>query len=156
MTAPDLARLRALAEAATAGPWRAMRNGNQYIHVGEGEHGNKLVGTSRIVELERPWNPYAGRKDDPEVVRLPNADADYIAALSPDVALALLAEVEAGREVALAFKAYISEFGIEHGGERDEDENDYPCPEDDTCRCEHVEHINRVIAAHDAARAGGA
>jgi len=82
------------------------------------------------------------------------AARDHVVAASPDVVLALVREALAGREVAQAFKAYISEFGIEHGGERDEDENDYPCPEDDTCRCEHVEHINRVIAAYDAARAG--
>jgi hypothetical protein len=136
-----LAELRALAEAATPGKWErgsgsatVWTAGDVHLHIAECETDERGLPPSETMQAV--------------------ANADYIAALPPEVTLALVREALAGREVAQAFKAYISEFGIEHGGERDEDENDYPCPEDDTCRCEHVEHINRVIAAYDAARAG--
>jgi len=147
ITLQRLAEIKALAEAATAGPWRAMRNGNQYLHVGEGEHGNKLVGASRIVELERPWNPYAGRKDDPEVVRLPDADADLIAALSPDTILAILREIEAGRALrdlaATACAIVDSHIGCE------------PVDHDDVVELGvFVEQMKMTIVAYDAALAG--
>jgi hypothetical protein len=105
MTAPNLSALRALAEKATAGPWRSLRDGNQYVNTSYIPTAN-LVGASRIEGLVRPWNPHAyvafGFKPaEFETVRFVDEDADYIAALSPSIVLTLLSELEQWRAIAV-------------------------------------------------------
>lgn len=80
----QLADLIALSEKATPGPWRSMRDGNQYIKT-DYMPTAKLVGASRLDGLLRPWNPHAyiafGFKPrEFETVRLLDEDADFIEA----------------------------------------------------------------------------
>lgn len=89
--------LLALAGKATRGPYRSMRDGNQYIDT-RYMPTCKLVGASIVEGLVRPWNPHAmlsfGLKaSEHEVVRFKDADADYIAACSPDAIAKLACEV---------------------------------------------------------------
>jgi len=98
----DLVKLEALAKAATPGPWMSLRDGNQYIETSYLPTA-KGVGASRIPEIARPWNPHAYvrfgfRPTEFETARFKDADADFIAAMNPAVALALIAEVRAHRE----------------------------------------------------------
>jgi hypothetical protein len=85
--------LRALHEKATPGPWRAMRDGNQYL-----DGGRTIVGASRLEGPKRPWNAryVVPAEQLEEVARFTDDDADLIAAVQralPD----LLAAVEAAR-----------------------------------------------------------
>lgn len=80
----DLDEVRALAEAATPGPWQSWRDGNQYVDVTwKTKYGTQLYehlcGASIVKPLQRPWSPFAYKKEDPNVVRLRNEDADFIA-----------------------------------------------------------------------------
>lgn len=76
MTPEDQARLRKRAEAATKGPWRSCRNAQRpYKHIRFGHDENYTS------------SPLAAQ------------DADYIAAASPTVILALLDEVERGEKI---------------------------------------------------------
>lgn len=90
----DTTALKELADAASPGPWRAMRNGNQYLDVELDQRRGKdmispkgrvtLVGASIVEGLQRPWNPWwCGDSTSPatqETVRLKDADADFVAA----------------------------------------------------------------------------
>ena len=100
MTPAQLSTLEKLARGATAGPWRSMRDGNQYLGTRYMPTA-RCVGASRVEGLLRPWNPHAAiafgqPATEHEVVRLLDADADYIAACSPEVILALIAAVRKG------------------------------------------------------------
>ena len=103
MTSPDeilsrLSEIEAGEAKATKGPWRSMREGNQYIGVelnprlgrsAAGPRASKLVGASRIEGIERPWNPWwVGDPYSPkteETVRLTDEDADFVAASRSDI-----------------------------------------------------------------------
>ncbi len=79
----DLARLKALAEKATKGPWAADIRGR-------GESGAWVEDISSPSEKHmicwgHDYDDYGGMKP---------ADADYIAACSPDVVLSLIARLE--------------------------------------------------------------
>lgn len=96
----DTKALRALADAATPGPWRAMRDGNQYIQTGKLTP--TLVGASRVDGVARPWNPYSffgGIKlhAEFETARFKDADADFIAAARATVT-AMCDEIDLLRE----------------------------------------------------------
>lgn len=64
----DLEPIKERLAAASPGPWRAMRDGNQYVGVElDGRKGKNvihptgrgtLVGASRVEGLARPWNPW--------------------------------------------------------------------------------------------------
>lgn len=73
MTPEEIADARRLCEVATPGPWRSSRRGNQRI-------GDRLVGASEIVAIQRPWNPSAIVPDCPTTARFEDPDADFIAA----------------------------------------------------------------------------
>lgn len=100
MTPAELARLKALANAATPGPWR-------------GEFG-EVLRVSPTPTRENPDHVYTTvlpwveqhPSGDP-VVKFEEADAAYIAAMHPQTTLALIAEVgrlrEAGRDVVSAY-----------------------------------------------------
>lgn len=80
----DLDAIRVLAAAATPGPWRSMRDGNQYIGTRYMPTA-KCVGTSRVDGIVRPWNPHAYiawgfPAEKFEVAQFLDADADFIAA----------------------------------------------------------------------------
>lgn len=103
----DLHPIKERLSAASQGPWRAMRDGNQYVGVElDGRKGKNvihpagrgtLVGASHVEGLVRPWNPWwVGDSTSPETqetVRLKDADADFVAAAPRDIA-ALIEEVE--------------------------------------------------------------
>lgn len=74
MTDDDIKRLKRLAEQATPGPWRVNMKGHSYHEV------------ARVNDLEIA---------PPNSVELSHwtIDADYIAAMSPSVTLALLREI---------------------------------------------------------------
>ena len=93
-----LSEIEAREAKATKGPWRSMREGNQYIGVelnprlgrsAAGPRASKLVGASRIEGIERPWNPWwVGDPYSPkteETVRLTDEDADFVAASRSDI-----------------------------------------------------------------------
>ena len=84
MTATELDAILARADAATPGPWRSMRSGNQY----------RVVGASRIEEIPRPWSPHGhlDKAHEANVSRFLDCDADFIAAAREDVP-SLVAEV---------------------------------------------------------------
>lgn len=86
----DLTSLKRLAEAATPGPWEAA-------HAGQGSFGGKFVITEHFVR--RPGDDIAIVADVIEPGSgAPSAEnASYIAALSPDKLLKLIAVVEAAR-----------------------------------------------------------
>lgn len=84
--------IRAALEAATKGPWRSMRNGNQRIAEKDGRL--QHVGASTVTGLPRAWNPAGIVADDPSVSRFTDADADLIAS-APQWLAELLAECEA-------------------------------------------------------------
>lgn len=96
----ELDSLDALANAATPGPWRSMREGNQYVGISAFEP--KLVAASRVDGIRRPSNPYSAAHfgsdtKEPEVARFIDADADFIAAARTAVP-ALCAEVRRLRD----------------------------------------------------------
>lgn len=102
MTPINIDRIVALAEKATPGPYRSMRDGNQYLET-RYIPTCKLVGASRIDGLKRPWNPHAAiafglKAEDHEIVRFTDEDADYIAACSPETILALCNAVRCAME----------------------------------------------------------
>ncbi len=80
-----IARLRARRENAdTPPPWRAMRDGNQYLKTRYMPTAT-LVGSSRIDGPHRPWNPHAllafgFKPEEYETVRFTDADADFVEA----------------------------------------------------------------------------
>lgn len=82
MNETDLARLRALAEKATPGPW-------------------ELLGANGIVSIEKAGAPpivaWLGFDDSHRPKAAHKANAAYLAALSPEVVLALLDAVAEGR-----------------------------------------------------------
>jgi len=93
----NLDAIRERESKATKGPWRSMREGNQYV---EARYLPciKLVGASRIDGIQRPWNPYAyvqfGMKAEThEVARFIDEDADFIANARQDIP-DLLAEID--------------------------------------------------------------
>lgn len=96
----SLSQLLELAGKATKGPWRAMRDGNQYIN----GDANLLCGASRIEELTRPHNPWYVKPlhELESVSRFLDKDADFIAAANPETVTALVNEVIKLRE-ALGF-----------------------------------------------------
>lgn len=77
-----LAEIRARLDAATPGPWRSMREGNQFLNC-KYLPTAKCVGASRVDGLPRPWNPHAVisfmKLDAAEVSRFKDEDADFIA-----------------------------------------------------------------------------
>jgi hypothetical protein len=121
MTQAQLRHLRRLAAAATPGPWRSTREGNQYVNAGHMGRPD-LVEASKIEALKRPWNPYkyvidgAGASEF-ETVRFRDADADYIAALSPDVVFQLIGALErlAGYKRYACLKCGCMDFDYELG-----------------------------------------
>ena len=93
MTDEELARLEALVQAATPGPWRAMHDGNSKLADGIG------CGQSRVDGLPRPYNPrWIGYRTAEtaearhRTTMLVDADAAFIAA-ARDAVPALVAEV---------------------------------------------------------------
>lgn len=100
-TDPELTAIRERAAKATAGPWRSLRDGNQYIDDGHATH---IVGASRIEELPRPfhWSPH--HTDKPQVSRFLDADADFIAHAREDIP-ELLRRLDAAREDLVSCKA---------------------------------------------------
>lgn len=99
MTAPDL---RALAEAATPGPWQANVLGSEGYAV-VGDTGRRFAGDRvRLGHIARCGH---------ESWEIDKANAAYIAAASPDVILALLDEIEAHRQT-----AHLSDPGGRHVG----------------------------------------
>ena len=104
--APDaeqrLAEIRErLAKRASRGPWRSLRDGNQYVNTFYLPTA-KVVGASRVDGLVRPWNPHAlvafGFKPaEYETSRFIDEDADFIAAAPEDVAYLLDLIAEQGR-----------------------------------------------------------
>lgn len=108
----DLASLRRLAQAATPGPWR----------VGDGSFASEnLIADVRGVSV---WGPYHATSCGEE--------AAYIASVSPDVLLALLAEVE-------RLRAALKNYGSHE--------------EDCTCGLERFQH--KCSCGLDAALTGG-
>ena len=102
----DLKAIEERAAKATPGPWRSMRDGNQYIETRYLPTA-KCVGASRIQELPRPWNPHAAiafgqTAESHEVSRFLDSDADFIAHARTDIP-ALCQEV---RELRLALVKY--------------------------------------------------
>ena len=87
MTASELNRLRDLAQAATPGPWRVEARG----------HAAQEVARVNNLEVAPP--------DSVELAHCAT-DAAYIAAVSPDVVLALLSEVERLRAQLAAAEAF--------------------------------------------------
>ena len=78
----DLARLKALADGATPGPWRLVTSSERMRCGIDGADDSAVV-----------WN--SDKKWDGEETGIPrDDDAAYIAALSPDVVTALIARVE--------------------------------------------------------------
>jgi hypothetical protein len=100
----DIDQIEKMWAAATPGPWRALRDGNQRI-------GSGLVGTSRIPELERPYNRYAARPEDPHMVRFRDEDAIAIAAAPEHIAWLVARVRELGANVrTLRAALYREEF----------------------------------------------
>lgn len=88
-------------EKATPGPWRSMRDGNQYVKTDYMPTAH-CVGASTVEGLVRPWNPhryvsFGFRPQEFETARFLDEDADFIAAARSDLPL-LLAEVRRLRE----------------------------------------------------------
>lgn len=97
MSVLDLEAIKKRAEAATKGPWRSMRDGNQYIGT-KYMPTAKCVGASWVEGVVRPWNPhrllaFGFPPEEYERARFLDADADFIAHARADVP-ALVAEVE--------------------------------------------------------------
>jgi hypothetical protein len=104
LSAERLAELKKLAEAATPGPWetdgwssvltveKTVPVYNFSKPIGPGKYPLTHYESARIAHL-----------NDGEYIENPNsqADAAYLAALSPEVVLALLAHVEAARALGL-------------------------------------------------------
>ena len=85
----DTKAIWARANAATAGEWRSMREGNQFIKT-KYMPAAECVGASRVDGIVRPWNPHAllafgFPPDEYEKARFLDADADFIAAARTDV-----------------------------------------------------------------------
>jgi hypothetical protein len=92
MTPSRLEELRKIAEQATPGPWRSMRNGNSY-------DGKGHCGSSRIEEVPRTFHEESLQgKSSPHLLTLRDADADFIAAANPAVVLELLDTIKTLRE----------------------------------------------------------
>lgn len=116
MTALDIPHLRELLAKATPRPWRAMRDGNQYVNATYLPTA-KLVGASRIEGPRRPWNPhayiaYGFKPTEFETVRFVDEDADLIAA-AVNALPALLDEVERLRRVVESGKALVDSLVAE-------------------------------------------
>jgi len=119
MTDLDLARLKALADSATPGPWgwfgstrhdfylATRHSGRRYVMGFKRKGMRNAEPTFQVKGVMVPASslaiyevaPEATSKDDPSVYRediigFRHPDAAYIAALSPDVAIALIARVE--------------------------------------------------------------
>lgn len=102
----DDAALRALAEAATPGPWQVDITRHPYSMVrldgsfAEGEHVERWIQTVRIDPQAKAPHPIVVRSvgiahpGEPPIpmVHIRPEDADYLAAVSPEVVLALLDE----------------------------------------------------------------
>jgi hypothetical protein len=85
LTAEQIAELERLEKAATPGPWRSLRDGNQYVETSYIPTA-KCVGASRVDGPRRPWNPHAllafgFKPEEYERVRFIDADADLVAGL---------------------------------------------------------------------------
>lgn len=98
LTPELLQELTRLHEAATPGPWRSLRDGNQFIET-DYIPTAKVVGASRIEGPRRPWNPHAllafgFKPEEYETVRLVDADADLVAAMRNAPPLLLTAASE--------------------------------------------------------------
>lgn len=102
------AALRALAEAATPGPWQVDITRHPYSMVrldgsfAEGEHVERWIQTVRIDPQAKAPYPIVVRSagiahpGEPPItmVHIRPEDADYLAAVSPEVVLALLATID--------------------------------------------------------------
>ena len=95
-----LDEIKERAKKATKGPWKAMEDGNQYIHGPKGDRylpTAKVVASARVDGLIRPWNPHAVmafmKLDDAWVCRFLSDDAQFIAHSRDDVSW-LVEEVE--------------------------------------------------------------
>ena len=93
----DLSAIRKRCDAATRGPWRSMRQGNQYIETNYMPT-CKCVGASVVEGIKRPWKPYAAirfgiKAEQHEEARFKDKDADFIAHAREDIP-ELLDEVE--------------------------------------------------------------
>lgn len=82
MTDIDVSKLREVAEAATPGPWGISHDGEGVLYGYEDAHGDDVF----EVRAERQCNEHAAVDG--------RADAAYLAAVSPDVTLALLDRLE--------------------------------------------------------------
>jgi len=112
MTTTDLAELRRLAEAATPGSWHRHTYGHRSIRAAAGKVTEALFRLGESVpggadrELRDTFHDltYVHQDDEgPTVAMTGNgpkqvANAEFIAACSPDVILSLLDELEACRE----------------------------------------------------------
>lgn len=112
----SLAALRALAEAATRGPWRVEVNRMPYSFVGQdgtphvGEHIERHIVTVRDHPQSKAPDRIVTRSigvgylDEPPIsmVYIRSEDADYLAAVSPEVVLGLLDAIAAEKEAAQA------------------------------------------------------
>lgn len=88
-----ISKIKSYCKEATAGPWKSMRSGNQYLGATKYLPTAKCVGTSRVEGLERPWNPYAMigfmKLDNAEESRFKDADADFISNARTDLPIAI-------------------------------------------------------------------
>jgi hypothetical protein len=107
------------AEKATPGPWRSMRDGNQYIGARmRGDNYEHCFGASRIDGIKRPWNPFrmiafGWRPEEMEDVVLKDDDADFVAAARTDVPYLLSVVAKQRKAMKEAWEIC---FGIPSGG----------------------------------------
>jgi hypothetical protein len=96
LTDERLREIEERAAKASPGPWRSLRDGNQYIQTSYLPTA-KCVGASRVEGLVRPWNPhgllaFGFKPSEYETARFLDADADFVAHAREDIP-ALIAEV---------------------------------------------------------------
>ena len=121
---PDLPALRKVAEAATKGPWTSDEGRGVWCD------NAKIGGQTKIFDI-RGWGYFTGQGhgalglSEEAGIAQQVANGNYISAFNPAVALKLLAELEAAREVvrcARAFHTKMSAQGPEgEGGWTDAD-----------------------------------
>lgn len=95
----ELLKIEERVNAATAGPWKSWRDGNQFIgHRSDNDTMNTCVGASIVKGIFRPWNPaamiaFGWKPEENEVCRFKDDDADFIAHSRQDVP-ALLSHIK--------------------------------------------------------------
>lgn len=82
ITEEQLNEWQKLSGAASPGPWKSMRNGNQYLNTTYLPTA-RVVATSVVQGLPRPWNPhrllaFGLSAKDYETSRFLDEDADFI------------------------------------------------------------------------------